>query len=152
MSLGSKLPCTSSTEQSNKWKPTLNIPWKDRCWSWSSNTLATWCEKLTLWKRAWYWERLRAGGRGGYRGWDGWMASLIQWTCIWANSGRQWRTGNAGMLQSMALQWIRQDLAPGQQQLHPLSNPTNTLLTLHLGRSDNSWWHKYQSCFVKCYI
>ena len=27
--------------------------WKDWCWSWSSNTLATWCEELTHWKRPW---------------------------------------------------------------------------------------------------
>ena len=38
--------------------------WKDRCWSWSSNTLATWCEKLTHWKRPWYWERLKSRGKG----------------------------------------------------------------------------------------
>jgi len=31
-------------------------------------------------KRPWCWERLRAGGEGDYRGWDGWMASLTQWT------------------------------------------------------------------------
>ena len=36
--------------------------------------------KLTHWKRPWYWERLRAGGEGGDRGWDGWIASLTQWT------------------------------------------------------------------------
>ena len=36
--------------------------WKDWCWSWSSNTLATWCEKPTHWKRPWFSERLRAGG------------------------------------------------------------------------------------------
>ena len=30
----------------------------------------------------------RPGGEGGYRGWDGWMASLTQWTWVWANSGR----------------------------------------------------------------
>ena len=36
----------------------LNIHWKDWCWSWNSNTLATWCEELTHWKRLWYWERL----------------------------------------------------------------------------------------------
>ena len=39
---------------------TLNIHWKNLCWSWSSNTLGTWCEELTHWKRPWYWERLRA--------------------------------------------------------------------------------------------
>ena len=53
----------------------LNIHWKD--WCWSSNTLATWCEEMTLWKRPWCWERLKAGGEGGDRGWDGWMASLL---------------------------------------------------------------------------
>jgi len=40
--------------------------------SWSSNTLATWCKKLTHWKRSWCWERLRAKGEEGSRGWDGW--------------------------------------------------------------------------------
>ena len=36
----------------------------------------TWWEELTQWKRPWCWERLRAGGKGDDRGWDGWMASL----------------------------------------------------------------------------
>ena len=39
-------------------------------------------------KKLWCWERLRARGEGGDRGWDGWMASLTQWTWVWANSGR----------------------------------------------------------------
>ena len=30
------------------------------------------------WKRPWCWERLRAGGEGNDREWDGWMASLTQ--------------------------------------------------------------------------
>ena len=50
--------------------------------------LATWCEELTHWKRPWCWGRLRAGGEGGDRGWDGWLASLTQWTWVWASSGR----------------------------------------------------------------
>ena len=54
------------------------------CWSWSSNTLATWWEELTLWKRPWCWERLKAGGEGANRRWDGWMASPTQWTWVWA--------------------------------------------------------------------
>ena len=61
--------------------------WRDWCWSWNSNTLATWCEELTHWKRAWCWERLKAGGEGDDRGWDGWMASLTRWTWIWVDSG-----------------------------------------------------------------
>ena len=57
-------------------KSTLNSHWKDWCWNWSSNILATWCKELTHWKRLWCWERLRAWGKGGGRGWGGWIASL----------------------------------------------------------------------------
>ena len=39
--------------------------------------LATWCEELSHWKRPRCWERLKAGGEGDNRGWDGWMASPI---------------------------------------------------------------------------
>ena len=45
-------------------------------WSCNANILATWCEELTHLKRPWCWERLKAGGEGDDRGWDGWMASL----------------------------------------------------------------------------
>ena len=55
---------------------------------------ATWYEELTHWKKLWCWERFRARGEGGNRGWDGWMPSPTQWTWVWANSGREWRTGN----------------------------------------------------------
>ena len=64
----------------------MNIDWKDWCWSWNSSTLATWWKELTHWKRLWCWERWKAGGEGDDRGWDGWMASLTQWTWVWANS------------------------------------------------------------------
>ena len=36
----------------------------------------------------WCWERLKAGGEWGNRGWDGRMALLTQWAWVWANSGR----------------------------------------------------------------
>ena len=39
------------------------------------------------------WEGLGAGGEGDDRGWDGWMASLTQWTWVWVNSGSWWWTG-----------------------------------------------------------
>ena len=81
--------------------------WKDWCWSWNSNTLATWCKELTHLKRHWCWERLRAGGEGHDRGWDGWMASPIQWTWVWVNSGSWWWTGRPGVLQFMGLQRVR---------------------------------------------
>ena len=67
-------------------KSVLNIHWGGWCWSWNSNTLATWCEELTHWKRPWCWERLKAGGEGDNKGQDGWMASLTQWTWVWVNS------------------------------------------------------------------
>ena len=57
---------------------------EDWCWSWNSNTLATWCEELTHLKRPWFWERLKAGGEGDDRGWGGWMASPTRWTWVWA--------------------------------------------------------------------
>ena len=60
--------------------------------------LGPWCKELTHWKRPWCWERLRAGGEGDDRGWDGWMASSTQGTWVWANPERQWRTEKPGML------------------------------------------------------
>ena len=68
----------------------LSVHWKEWCWRGNSNTLATWCKELTQWKRPWCWERLKAGGEGDDRGWDGWMASPTQWTWVWANSGSWW--------------------------------------------------------------
>ena len=55
-------------------------------------------------------------GKGETR-WDGWMASLTQWTWVWANSGRQWRTGKPGVLQSMRLQRAGHDLVTEQQRM-----------------------------------
>ena len=52
--------------------------------------LDTWCKELTPWKRAWCWERLKTGGEGDNRGWDGWMASPTRWTWVWASSGSWW--------------------------------------------------------------
>ena len=53
--------------------------------------------------------KMKAGGEGDNRGWDGWMASLTQWTWVWASSGRWWRTGKSGVLQSMASQRVGHD-------------------------------------------
>ena len=61
------------------------------------------------------WERLTTGGEGGGRGWDGYIASPIQVTRVWANSERQWRTREPGMLQSMRSQRVGHDLATEQQ-------------------------------------
>ena len=53
-------------------KSALDIHRKDWYWNWSSNTLAIWCDELTHWKRPWCWEKLKAGGEVGIRGWDVW--------------------------------------------------------------------------------
>ena len=83
--------------------------WKDWCWNWNSNTLATWWEELTHWKRPWCWEWLKAGGEGDNRGWDVWVASLTQWPCVCASSGSWWWTGKPDVLQSMWSQRVGND-------------------------------------------
>ena len=55
-------------------------------------------QELTHWKRPWCWERLKAGGEGDDRGWDGWMAVPTQWTWVWVSSGSWWWTGKPGVL------------------------------------------------------
>ena len=105
------------------WRRFLRVPWTERrsnqsilkeispeysledwFWRWNSNTLATWCEELIHLKRPWCWERLKAGGEGDGRGWDGWMASPTRWTQVWVSSGSWWWPGKPGVLQSMEWQ------------------------------------------------
>ena len=64
-----------------------------------------WPPDAKSWKRPWWWERLKAGGAGNDRGWDGWMASPTQGTWVWVNSRRP------GVLQSMGLQRVGDDWA-----------------------------------------
>ena len=78
-------------------------------WSWNCNTLATWCENPTHWKRPWCWDRLKLGGEGDDRGWDGWMATPTRWTWVWAGSGCWWWIGKSGVLQSMGSQEVWHD-------------------------------------------
>ena len=117
-----RVPWTAMrSNQSILIRSVLNIHWKDWCWSWNSNTLATWCEELTHLKRPWWWEKLKVG-EGDSRGWDGWMASPTQWTWVWVNS-RNWRwTGRPGVLQSMGLQRVEHNWATelNRTELSPL--------------------------------
>ena len=76
----------------------------------NSNTLATWSEALTHWKRPCCWERLKAGGEGDNRGWDAGIASPTWWTWDWESSRSWWWTGKPGVLQSMASQRVRYEL------------------------------------------
>ena len=56
------------------------------------------------------------GRRRGNRGWDGWMASLTQWTWVWADFRRLWKIGKTGVLQSMGLQRVGHNLVTEQHQ------------------------------------
>ena len=105
------------------WRRLLRVPWTARTSNQSilkeispgcslaglmlklnSKTWATWCKELTHLKRPWCWERLRAGGEGDHRGWDGWMTSPTRWTWVWVNSRSWWChprwTGRPGILSS----------------------------------------------------
>ena len=68
--------------------------------------LETWCQHLTHWKRPWCWERMGAGEEG-VRGWDGWMASLIQQTWTRANCRRWWGRGKPGAVHGIAKGWTQ---------------------------------------------
>ena len=112
------------------WRKLLRVPWTARSFHQSIleeirpvcslqglmlklnlNTLATWCEELTHFKRLWCWERLRAGGEGDNREWNGWMASSTQWTWVWVNSWSWWWTGRPSVFQFMGSQRVRHDQA-----------------------------------------
>ena len=121
-SLGLQGDPTSSSQR----RSVLNIHWKDWCWRWSSNNLATWCEEPTHLKRPWCWERLKAGGEGLNRGWGGWMASSTQWTWVRISSGSWWWTGRPDRLQSMGLQTVGHDSATEQQWAFSLPCPKIT--------------------------
>ena len=132
-SLGLQGDPTSPSER----KSVLNIHWKYWCWSWSSNTLATWWEELTHWKRPWCWERLKEGGEGDDRGWDGWMASLTQRTWVWVSSSSWWWTGRPCVLQSMGSQRVRHDWVTELNWLTQKNNeiPNNTTKQGHVIKS-----------------
>ena len=104
--LESPLDCKEIQPVHPKGHQSWGVHWKDRCWSWNSNTLATWWVEMTHWKRPWFWEGLGARGEGEDRGWDGWMASPTWWTWTWVNSGSLWWTGRPGVLRFMVLQKV----------------------------------------------
>ena len=86
-------------QTSQSWrKSTLNIHWKDWCWSWNSKTLATWCKELIHWKRLWCWERLRVEEKGVIEDeMAGWHHELNGHE-FEQTLGRWWRTGSPGII------------------------------------------------------
>ena len=118
-------------------------------WSWNSNTLATWCKESTHLKRPWCWERLKEGGEGDDRGWDGWMASPTQRTWVWVSSGSWWWTGRPDILLSMGSRRVRHDWATKlnwtQVPIH-----VNTILVL-TRRMDGNWTKVEKSHFKLSY-
>ena len=93
----------------------INFDIHQKDWCWSSSTSVTWCKELTYSERTWCWERLWAGGERKNRGWDDWMTSLTQWTWVWANSWRWWRTRKPDLLQFMGSQRVGHNWLTGQQ-------------------------------------
>ena len=118
-----------------------NIHWKD--WCWSSNTLATWCEELTHWKRPWCLER--TGGEADNRAWDDWMASPTRWTWVWASSRRWWKTRKCGVLQSMGSQRVGHDWAT---ELQPISSPQREELSSFFPSFSLSFFPPFNNCLV----
>ena len=108
-------------------------------------------EEQTPWERPWWWERLKAGGEGDDREWDGWMASLTQWTWVWASSGSWWWTGKPGVLQSMGLQRVGHNWATelnwtapfwdskAQSQIISISHTTQGALGLRKPSQKPDW-------------
>ena len=95
--------------------------------SWNSNTLATWCEELTHLKRPWCWERLKAGGKGDDRGWDGWMASTTQWT--WGETALGVGDGQGGLV--CCSPWGCKD-SDMTERLNWISRPKRHILGWHV--------------------
>ena len=60
--------------------------------------------------------KIEGGRRRGWQRMRWWVASSIQWTWTWANSGRWWGTGKLSVLQSMGSQRVGHDLVTEQQQ------------------------------------
>ena len=107
------------------WRRLLRVPWTGRrsnqsilkefspeysleglMLKWKLQYFGHLMQRTDLSEKAWCWERLKAGGEGDDRGWDGWIASLTQWTWVSVSSGRWWWTGRPGMVQSLGSQRV----------------------------------------------
>ena len=108
----------------------MNICWKDWCWSWNCNTLATWCKELTHLKRSWFWERQgrRRRGRQRMRWLDGITNSMdISLSKLWElvmdrealACCSPWDCKGSDMTEQ--LNWTDLSLAPPNMHVHLLA-------------------------------
>ena len=100
---------------------------------------STWCEELTHLKRPWCWERLKAGGEGDVRRWDGWIASSTQGTWVSVNSGSWWWTGRPVVLHSIGSQ--------SQTWMSDWTELMCMIVALHIFSNHGVKW-TYCSCFL----
>ena len=97
-------------------------------------SLATWYELLTHLKRPWCWERLKVGGEGDDRGWDGWKTSPTQWTWVWINSRSWWWQGGP----SCCCSWGHKEL--GMTDWLNELNWTEPFFSVLFSRKDRPQW------------
>ena len=94
------------------------------------------------------WQRLMAGRDGADRGWDGWMASLTQWTWVWTSSGSWWWTGRPGMLQSTQSQRVGHNWATEQQGSILYVKLLNESVAILKHESAHFKYYMHNSCYL----
>ena len=115
--------------------------WFDSILTEISNTLATWCEELTLWKRAWCWERFEGRRRRGWqrmRRLDGIINSMDM---SLSKFRELWWTGRPGVLQSMGLPRVGHDWAT---ELNWMWRTNSLGKTLMLGKIEDRRRREWQ--------
>ena len=135
-------------------KSVVNIHWKNWCWSWNSNTLATWYEKLTYLKRHWCWEGLKPWG-GDDRGWGGIthsMAMSLNKLQELVMDREAWHTAVCGITESGMNEWLSTHTHMGFREcpgwwraILQLNGPNNIILK-------NSWKIQFTKASPKGYI
>ena len=136
------------------WRRLLRVPWTARRWNQSilkeisskysleglmlKLNLQYFGQLMTHWKRPWFWERLKAGGEGNDRGWDGWMASPTQWRWVWVDSWSWWWTGKSACCSPWGREemtqlsdWIELNWSDHQQAQSPNHNQGESIKIWH---------------------